>query len=119
MFLTPERTYQRKIKELILAIKMEWVLTKDQILEMYLNQIYFGHGAYGVGAATQTYFDKHVSQLTLPESAFLAGLPKAPNTYSPYRNPELAKARKELVLSEWWNPIFLRTKKLKWPKIRL
>lgn len=98
LFLTPERTYQRKIKELILAIKMEWVLTKDQILEMYLNQIYFGHGAYGVGAATQTYFDKHVSQLTLPESAFLAGLPKAPNTYSPYRNPELAKARKELVL---------------------
>lgn len=98
LFLTPERTYQRKIKELILAIKMEWVLTKDQILEMYLNQIYFGHGAYGVGAASQTYFDKHVSQLSLPEAAFLAGLPKAPNTYSPYRNPELAKARKELVL---------------------
>ncbi|MGE0473095.1 MAG: penicillin-binding protein 1A [Nitrospirales bacterium] len=98
LFLTPERTYQRKIKELILAIKMEWVLTKDQILEMYLNQIYFGHGAYGVGAASQTYFDKHVSRLTLPEAAFLAGLPKAPNTYSPYRNPELAKARKELVL---------------------
>ncbi|MDR4494676.1 MAG: transglycosylase domain-containing protein [Nitrospirales bacterium] len=98
LFLTPERTYQRKIKELILAIKMEWVLTKDQILEMYLNQIYFGHGAYGVGATSQTYFDKHVSRLTLPEAAFLAGLPKAPNTYSPYRNPELAKARKELVL---------------------
>ncbi|HNP60863.1 MAG TPA: PBP1A family penicillin-binding protein [Nitrospirales bacterium] len=98
LFLSPERTYQRKIKELILAVKMEWVLTKEQILEMYLNQIYFGHGAYGVAAAALTYFDKNVSDLTLPESAFLAGLPKAPNTYSPYRNPDLAKSRKELVL---------------------
>jgi penicillin-binding protein 1A len=98
LFLSPERTYQRKIKELILAIKMEWVLTKDQILEMYLNQIYFGHGAYGIAAATLTYFDKSVKELTLPEAAFLAGLPKAPNTYSPYRNPDLAKSRKELVL---------------------
>ncbi len=98
LFLTPERTYTRKIKELILAIKMEWVLTKDQILEMYLNQIYFGHGAYGIAAATLTYFDKSVTELSLPESAFLAGLPKAPNTYSPYRNPDRAKSRKELVL---------------------
>ena len=98
LFLTPERTYTRKIKELILAIKMEWVLTKDQILEMYLNQIYFGHGAYGIAAATLTYFDKSVTELSVPEAAFLAGLPKAPNTYSPYRNPDLAKSRKELVL---------------------
>ena len=98
LFLSPERTYTRKIKELILALKMEWVLTKDQILEMYLNQIYFGHGAYGIAAATLTYFDKSVTELTLPEAAFLAGLPKAPNTYSPYRNPDLAKSRKELVL---------------------
>ena len=98
LFLTPERTYTRKIKELILAIKMEWVLTKDQILEMYLNQIYFGHGAYGIAAATLTYFDKSVTELSLPEAAFLAGLPKAPNNYSPYRNPDLAKSRKELVL---------------------
>jgi penicillin-binding protein 1A len=98
LFLTPERTYTRKVKELILAIKMEWVLTKDQILEMYLNQIYFGHGAYGIAAATLTYFDKSVTELSLPEAAFLAGLPKAPNNYSPYRNPDLAKSRKELVL---------------------
>ena len=98
LFLSPERTYTRKIKELVLAIKMEWVLTKDQILEMYLNQIYFGHGAYGIAAATLTYFDKGVNELSLPEAAFLAGLPKAPNTYSPYRNPDLAKSRKELVL---------------------
>ena len=98
LFLSPKRTYTRKIKELILAVKMEWVLTKDQILEMYLNQIYFGHGAYGIAAATLTYFDKSVTELTLPEAAFLAGLPKAPNTYSPYRNPDRAKSRKELVL---------------------
>jgi penicillin-binding protein 1A len=98
LFLSPERTYRRKIKELILAIKMEWVLTKDQILEMYLNQLYFGHGAYGIAAATLTYFDKSVTELSLPEAAFLAGLPKAPNTYSPFRNPDLAKSRKELVL---------------------
>ena len=98
LFLSPERTYTRKIKELVLAIKMEWVLTKDQILEMYLNEIYFGHGAYGIAAATLTYFDKGVNELSLPEAAFLAGLPKAPNTYSPYRNPDLARSRKELVL---------------------
>lgn len=99
LFLSPERTYTRKIRELILAIKMELILTKDQILEMYLNQIYFGHGAYGVGAASLTYFDKDLSEISLPEAAFLAGLPKAPNTYSPYRNPQLAKNRQEHVLN--------------------
>ena len=98
LFLSPERTYQRKIRELILAIKMEFILTKEQILEMYLNQIYFGHGAYGVGSASLTYFDKDLSEIALPEAAFLAGLPKAPNTYSPYRNPQLAKQRQEHVL---------------------
>ena len=98
LFLTPERTYKRKIRELILAIKMELVLSKDQILEMYLNQIYFGQGAYGVGSAALAYFDKDLSQITLPEAAFLAGLPKAPSTYSPYKNPELAKKRQGHVL---------------------
>jgi len=99
LFLSPERTYTRKIRELVLAIKMEFVLTKEQILEMYLNQIYFGHGAYGVGSASLTYFDKELSDISLPEAAFLAGLPKAPNTYSPYRNPLLAKKRQEHVLN--------------------
>ena len=99
LFLSPERTYTRKIRELILAIKMEFVLTKEQILEMYLNQIYFGHGAYGVGSASLTYFDKELTDISLPEAAFLAGLPKAPNTYSPYRNPLLAKKRQEHVLN--------------------
>ena len=98
LFLSPERTYQRKIRELILAFKMELALTKEQILEMYLNQIYFGHGAYGVGSASLTYFDKRLSEVSLPEAAFLAGLPKAPSTYSPYRNPDLAKTRQEHVI---------------------
>lgn len=99
LFLSPERTYKRKIRELILAMKMELILTKQQILEMYLNQIYFGHGAYGIGAASLTYFDKDLSEISLPEAALLAGLPKAPNTYSPYHNPELAKKRQEHVLN--------------------
>ena len=98
LFLSPERTFQRKIRELILALKMELVLTKEQILEMYLNQIYFGHSAYGVETAALTFFDKTVSELTLPESAFLAGLPKAPATYSPYKHYALAKQRQEHVL---------------------
>ena len=98
LFLSRERTYKRKIRELILAFKMELVLSKEKILEMYLNQIYFGHGAYGVGSASHTYFDKNLSDITLSEAAILAGLPKAPNTYSPYRNPELSKNRQEHVL---------------------
>ena len=98
LFLSPERTFQRKIRELILALKMEFILSKEQILEMYLNQIYFGHGAYGVGTAALTYFGKGLSEVTLPEAAFLAGLPKAPTTYSPYNNRDLSKKRQEHVL---------------------
>ncbi len=107
LFLTPERTFQRKIRELFLALKMEFILTKEQILEMYLNQIYFGHGAYGVGTASLTYFDKALSELDLPESAFLAGLLKAPNTYSPYKNDDLAKKRQEHVLGRMVQAGFL------------
>ncbi len=98
LFLTPERTIQRKIKEIILSRKMELMLTKDEILEIYLNQIYFGHGAYGVQIASKTYFGKNVSEITLEEAAFLAGLPKAPNNYSPYRDPERSKLRQRVVL---------------------
>ena len=107
LFLTPERTFQRKIRELFLAMKMEFILTKEQILEMYLNQIYFGHGAYGVGTASLTYFGKTLSELDLPESAFLAGLLKAPNTYSPYKNDDLAKKRQEHVLGRMVQAGFL------------
>lgn len=98
LFLSPERTYGRKFRELILAYKIELILNKEQILEMYLNQIYFGLGAYGVGAAAQTYFGKDLADLSLAESAFLAGLPKSPNHYSPFKNPERAKKRQEHVL---------------------
>ncbi|MCK6491884.1 MAG: PBP1A family penicillin-binding protein [Nitrospira sp.] len=98
LFLSAERTFDRKLRELILAYKMELVLTKEQILEMYLNQIYFGQGAYGVAAAGQTYFGKELSQLTLAESAFLAGLPKSPSHYSPFKAYDRAKKRQEHVL---------------------
>ena len=107
LFLTPERTFQRKIRELFLALKMEFILTKEQILEMYFNQVYFGHGAYGVGTASLTYFGKELPELGLPESAFLAGLLKAPNTYSPYRNYPLAKKRQEHVLGRMVQAGFL------------
>jgi len=95
LFLTRERKLVRKIKEAILAIRMELVFTKDEILEMYFNQIYYGHGSYGVEAASRTYFGKHVQDLSLDECAMLASLPKAPNNYSPYRNPDKAKRRRD------------------------
>ncbi|MBI1821191.1 MAG: PBP1A family penicillin-binding protein [Nitrospirae bacterium] len=98
LFLSPEKHLKRKIKELILATKIESVLSKDEILELYLNQIYLGHGSYGVQAASKLYFGKDVSDLTLAESAFLAGLPKAPSEYSPFVNPEKAKQRQGVVL---------------------
>jgi len=94
IFLTPEKTLNRKIKEAILAIRMEVLFSKDEILEMYLNQIYYGHGSYGVEAAAQTYFNKHVKDLTVEECAMLAALPKAPNGYSPFKNPEKALNRR-------------------------
>lgn len=98
LFLSPERSYKRKIKEILLARRMEKVLSKEEILEIYLNQIYFGHGAYGVQSAARTYFDKDVSELTLAESALLAGLPRSPNEYSPYNHADRAKQRQEIVL---------------------
>ncbi len=98
LFLSTERTYGRKIRELILAYKMELILSKEEILELYLNQIYFGQGAYGVVSAAQTYFGKSLSELTLGEAALLAGLPKSPNNYSPYKNLEKSKKRQEHVL---------------------
>jgi penicillin-binding protein 1A len=98
LFLTQEKTLNRKAKEMLLALKIERLLAKDEILEMYLNQIYFGHGAYGVQAAARTYFAKDVGDLTLAEMAFVAGLPKAPSNYSPYFNPDRAKQRQGVVL---------------------
>jgi penicillin-binding protein 1A len=98
MFLTLERTASRKLKEALLALQIERVYSKDEILEMYYNQIYFGHGAYGAQAAAMLYFGKNVEDLTLPECALLAGLPKAPATYSPFDHPNTAIRRRNLVL---------------------
>ena len=98
-FLTPERSYLRKIKEAILAQRIEHYLTKNEILFLYLNQIYLGEGAYGVGAAAATYFGKPVQNLTLAECAILAGLPPSPNNLSPLRNPQKARERQLYVLN--------------------
>ena len=84
LFLTPDKSLDRKMKEAVLALELERRYTKDRILEMYLNQIYFGHGAYGVEAAARTYFGKSVSELSVREAALLAGLPRAPSSYSPF-----------------------------------
>ncbi len=95
---TNERTLARKIKEAVLAIRVEQTLSKERILELYLNEIYFGLQSYGVAAAAQTYFNKSLDQITLPEAAFLASLPKAPNNYNPFRFPDAARARRDWVL---------------------
>lgn len=98
LLLTSERTFTRKFKEAILAWRMEKALTKQEILYLYLNQIYLGHRAYGVEAAAENYFDKNVEQLTLAESAILAGLPQAPSRYSPYHDYPRAMQRQKYVL---------------------
>jgi 1A family penicillin-binding protein len=97
--LSPDRTIERKVKEIILAVWTENLYSKDQILEMYLNQVPYGGSAYGVEEASKTYFGKHASNLTLGEAALLAGLPRAPSLYSPYVNPERAKQRRNEVLN--------------------
>ncbi|NWF53809.1 MAG: PBP1A family penicillin-binding protein [Syntrophaceae bacterium] len=98
-FLTPERSYSRKLKEAILAQRIEHYLTKNEILFLYLNQIYLGEGAYGVAAAASTYFGKPIQNLTLAECAILAGLPPSPNNFSPLRNPKKARERQLYVLN--------------------
>ncbi|HWI54967.1 MAG TPA: penicillin-binding protein 1A, partial [Desulfobacteria bacterium] len=99
IYLSSEKTIGRKLIEAWLAIQLERKYTKDEILGMYLNQIYFGQGAYGIEVASETYFGKPASRLNLAESAMLAGLPKAPNTYSPFQNWEGAKKRQKIVLN--------------------
>src|SRR2546425_8881536 len=98
LFLTPDKSLERKLKEAVLALELERRYSKDRILEMYLNQVYFGHGSYGVEAAARTYFGKSVSELTVRESALIGGLPRAPSNYSPFDRTEAAKRRREVVL---------------------
>ncbi len=121
--LTNEVSLNRKIKEAILAFRIERALSKERILELYLNQIYLGSGAYGVAAASLEYFDKSIRDLNYSEAALLAALPKAPSKYNPYRNPEVAKFRRNLVLknlvdnnyltSEWYEKLKNKEIKLK------
>ncbi|MCA1030926.1 PBP1A family penicillin-binding protein [Bacillus timonensis] len=99
IFLTDEKTLLRKTKELIIAINLEKKYSKQELLEMYLNRIYFGHGAYGVQAASKLYFNKDVTELTVEEGALLAAIPKAPSNYSPILHPEKSKQRRDLVIS--------------------
>ena len=109
LFLTPEKSLARKMKEILLAFQIEREYPKDKILEMYFNQIYFGHGAYGVEAAAQTYFGKSVDELNLAEAAMLAGLPRAPNTYSPIVDKERARRRRGVVLQRMVEEGFITT----------
>lgn len=97
-FLTPERTYVRKLKELVLAKRVEEALEKEEILFLYLNQIYFGHGAYGVQAAARVYFGKDIGDIDVAEAALLAGLPQSPSRLDPYKYPERARKRRSYVL---------------------
>ena len=98
LLLSPERRFRRKIREMILARRIEERFSKDEILYLYLNQIYFGHGAWGIGEAARAYFGKDVSELSVSESALLAGLPQRPSEYSPYRDPVAAERRRQSVV---------------------
>ncbi|MCP4489421.1 MAG: penicillin-binding protein 1A [Gammaproteobacteria bacterium] len=101
-FLSPEKTYIRKLNEILLAVKIERELSKEKILELYLNKIYLGHRAYGIVAASQVYYDKTLADLSLAQAAMIAGLPKAPSKYNPVRNPERALIRRNHVLNRMY-----------------
>ncbi len=108
MFLTPEKTLKRKLREAALAIKIEKNLDKKEILELYLNKVYFGHGAYGVEMASKIYFGKSVKELTLSEAAIIAGLIRAPSVYSPFNNITRARERQSIVLSRMEEEGFIK-----------
>ena len=111
--LTNEVSIKRKIKEAILAFRIERAYTKERILELYLNQIYLGQGTYGIAAASLEYFDKSIKELNYSESALLAALPKAPSKYNPYRYPEIAKFRRNLVIENLYENNFITKEELK------
>ncbi|KGX87933.1 penicillin-binding protein 1A [Pontibacillus litoralis] len=97
-FLSPEKSLERKVQEQWLALRLEQKFSKDEILTMYLNKIYYGNGAYGAAKAAEVYFNKELKELTLPEAALLAGLPQRPSAYDPFENPDLAEERRNTVL---------------------
>ena len=102
-YLSPKKTYSRKMKEILLAIKIDKTLSKEKILELYLNKVYFGNRAYGVSAAAHVYYGKSLDQLTLPEMAMIAGLPQAPSRNNPLNNPRNALMRRNHVLKRMWD----------------
>ena len=111
--LTNEVSMKRKIKEAILAFRIERAYTKERILELYLNQIYLGQGTYGIAAASLEYFDKSIKELDYFEAALLAALPKAPSKYNPYKYPKVAEFRRNLVLDNLEENKFYRKKEIK------
>lgn len=112
LFLTNDKSWMRKTKEVMASIYLERNLSKQQILELYLNEVYFGHGIHGVGTAANYFFGKNVDELTVDEGAMLAGMIKAPNTYSPYKDIELAKARRNVALAQLEKEGYLSTEQL-------
>lgn len=110
LFLSNEKTLTRKVKELQVAAQIEKTISKDKILEMYLNNVYLGSGAYGVKGAAKIYFNKNLNELTLPEMALIAGLPQAPSVYSPYNNIDLAKKRRNQVLGRMYKMRYIDKK---------
>jgi len=110
LVLSPERSYRRKLREIMLSLRLEKELSKDEILYLYLNEIYLGDGNYGVGAAARSYFGKEVAELNAGEAALLAGLPQAPSRYSPTRNPEGARKRQLYVLRRMHEEAFIDTR---------
>ena len=113
LFLSNERTFDRKIKELIIAHRIEKTISKDEILDLYLNSVYLGAGTYGVLSASKTYFDKKLDQLTLAEAALIAGLPQAPSVYSPFSNPDAAIKRRNQVLKRMYETGYITKKEYK------
>ena len=108
LFLSNERTFTRKIKELVIAARIEKTISKDQILEMYLNNVYLGSGAYGVQGAAKIYFNKDIKDCTLPELALIAGLPQAPSVYSPFNSKDLAIKRRNQVLTRMYKMRYIK-----------
>ncbi|CQR47027.1 Penicillin-binding protein 1F [Paraliobacillus sp. PM-2] len=112
LFLDNDKTWMRKTKEVMASLYLERHFSKDKLLEMYMNEVYFAHGIYGVGTAASYYFDKSVEELTVTEGALLAGLVKAPNNYSPYIDKERSKARRDIVLSQMEKAGMLETEEM-------
>ena len=106
--LTNKVTFSRKIREALLALKIERAYSKDKILELYLNEIYLGMGSYGIAAAALTYFDKSINELTIAQAAYLAALPKGPNNYQPFRHPKRAIERRNWVIDQMAQDGFIK-----------